>query len=529
MATVHSATYALLRKQGITKVFGNPGSNELPFLKGFPEDFDYILGLHEGVVLGIADGYALASGQPAMINLHAASGSGNAMGALTNAWYSHSPLVITAGQQARSLIGVESMLSNVDAPQLPRPLVKWSYEPACPGDVPRAMSQAIHMANQPAKGPVYLSIPHDDWQQEIDEDALLLADREVASASMPSDAQLNRLAERVNNASNPVLVLGPDVDAYHANALAVELAEKLAAPVWVAPSAPRCPFPTRHHCFRGVLPAAIAGISAKLEGHDLILVIGAPVFRYHQHAPGRYLPQGAKLIHLTCDQQEAARAPMGDALVGDIHGLLSSLVAQTARHQRPAPERLPLPAPVPESQEGPIAPETLFDELNALAPEDAIYVKESTSTVTAFWQRVEMRNQGSYYFPASGGLGFGLPAAVGAQLACPDRQVIGVIGDGSANYAITALWTAAQYEIPVIFIILKNGTYGALRWFSRILDAEDSPGLDVPGLDFCAIAKGYGVDAVKVSTREEFRTAFNKALKARGPVLLEVPTTTIEP
>ncbi len=152
MPSVHSVTYSLLRRQGITTVFGNPGSNELPFLKGFPEDFRYVLGLHEGVVAGMADGYALASGRPAFVNLHAAAGTGNAMGALTNAWYSHSPLVITAGQQARSMIGVESMLANVEAPQLPKPLVKWSYEPACPEDVPRALSQAIHSASLPPRG-----------------------------------------------------------------------------------------------------------------------------------------------------------------------------------------------------------------------------------------------------------------------------------------------------------------------------------------------------------------------------------------
>ncbi|MGF1703383.1 benzoylformate decarboxylase [Photobacterium makurazakiensis] len=531
MPTVQSATYSLLRKQGITKVFGNPGSNELPFLKNFPEDFEYILGLHEGVVLGIADGYALSSGEPAFINLHAAAGTGNAMGALTNAWYSHSPLVITAGQQARSLIGVESMLANVDATQLPRPLVKWSYEPSWSGDVPRALSQAIHMANQPARGPVYVSIPHDDWQQDIDDDALLLTDRDVVTAGQPSSLQLSGLADRLNKATNPVLVLGPDVDAYQANALAVELAEKIAAPVWIAPSAPRCPFPTRHPCFRGVLPAAVAGISTMLEGHDLIMVIGAPVFRYHQHAPGRYLPSGAKLIHLTCDLQEAARAPMGDALVGNISEMMTSLLKETKRVDREMPVPLSVPTLYPDtdSEESPLAPEVVFDELNALAPEDAIYVKESTSTVTAFWQRVEMRHQGSYYFPAAGGLGFGLPAAVGVQLAQPDRQVIGIIGDGSANYAITALWTAAQYQIPVIFIILKNGTYGALRWFSRILDAEDSPGLDVPGLDFCAIAKGYGVKAVEVTSRESLRSELKEALKSKQPVVLEIPTTTIEP
>ncbi len=156
MPTVRSATYDLLRANKITKVFGNPGSNELPFLKDFPQDFEYILGLHEGGVVGMADGFSLVSGLPGLVNLHAASGTGNAMGALTNAWYSHSPLVVTAGQQARSLMGVEAMLSNVDAAQLPKPLVKWSYEPSWSGDVPRAISQAIHMATQPAKGPVYV-------------------------------------------------------------------------------------------------------------------------------------------------------------------------------------------------------------------------------------------------------------------------------------------------------------------------------------------------------------------------------------
>lgn len=160
MKTVHSASYEILRRHGLTTVFGNPGSNELPFLKDFPEDFRYILGLHEGAVVGMADGFALASGRPAFVNLHAAAGTGNGMGALTNAWYSHSPLVITAGQQVRSMIGVEAMLANVDAGQLPKPLVKWSHEPACAQDVPRALSQAIQTASLPPRAPVYLSIPY---------------------------------------------------------------------------------------------------------------------------------------------------------------------------------------------------------------------------------------------------------------------------------------------------------------------------------------------------------------------------------
>lgn len=528
MKTVRSAAYDLLRRHGLTTLFGNPGSNELPFLKDFPSDFRYILGLHEGAVVGMADGYALASGKPAFVNLHAAAGTGNGMGALTNAWYSHSPLIITAGQQVRSMIGVEAMLANVDAAQLPRPLVKWSAEPACAGDVPRALSQAIHLAGLPPKAPVYLSIPYDDWAQPAPAGVEHLAAREVGSAGMPSQAQLEDLAQRLSRAGHPLLVLGPDVDGAGANDLAVQLAERLRMPVWVAPSASRCPFPTRHPCFRGVLPAAIEGISRLLEGHDLILVVGAPVFRYHQFAPGDYLPNGARLIQLTCDPSEAARAPMGDALVGDLTLTLQALLERLEPSSRNMPAAVPRPAPRP-AEAGLLHPETVFDLLDELAPRDAIFVKESTSTVGAFWRRVEMRHPGSYYFPAAGGLGFGLPAAVGVQLAQPQRRVIGIIGDGSANYGITALWTAAQYRIPVVFLILKNGTYGALRWFAGVLDVPDAPGLDVPGLDFCQIGRGYGVHSVTASDEATLREELARALAGNEPVLIEIPTRTIEP
>lgn len=526
--TIHSASYALLRRYGMTTMFGNPGSNELPFLKDFPEDFQYILGLHEGAVVSMADGYALASGMPAFVNLHAAAGTGNGMGALTNSWYSHSPLVITAGQQVRSMIGVEAMLANVDAPQLPKPLVKWSYEPATAQDVPRALSQAIHTATTPPKAPVYLSIPYDDWEQPAPAGVEHLVDRDVQVAGLPDARQLAILTQRLNSAKNPVLVLGPDVDATRANHAAVMLADKLRLPVWVAPSASRCPFPTRHPGFRGVLPAAIAGISKILDGHDLILVVGAPVFRYHQYAPGNYLPEGARLIQITSDPHEAARAPMGDSLIGNIRATLSELAEAVEQRNCDYPPALRI-APAAADEPNRLHPESLFDVLDAVAPSDAIYVKESTSTTTAFWQRMNLQHPGSYYFPAAGGLGFGLPAAVGVQLAEPNRRVVALIGDGSANYGITALWTAAQYKVPVVFVILKNGTYGALRWFAGVLEVDNAPGLDVPGLDFCAIAKGYGVKAVNADSRASFEAALREALDSNEPTVIEVPTVTIQP
>ncbi len=531
MTTVNDATYQLLRRHGLTTIFGNPGSNELPFLAAMPEDFRYILGLHEGVVAGMADGYAQATRRPAMVNLHAASGSGNAMGALTNAWYSHTPLLITAGQQVRATIGQEVMLSNVDAVSLPRPLVKWSAEPASPRDVVRTIGQAIHTAALEPSGPVYVSIPYDDWAQETGPEEEHLAERAVEHAGELSDGQLADLVAALDAAGNPVLVLGPDVDSARGNADAVTLAERLGAPVWVAPSAARCPFPTTHASFRGVLPASVDGITSLLAGHDLILVVGAPVFRYHQYEPGNYLPEGASLLQISCDPGEAARAPMGRAVVASIGPALRRLAAAVEpRGVQQLPRAKPaLTSQATEAAGSPLAPEAVFELINELAPEDAVYVNETTSTVGAFWDRMDMRHPGSYYFPASGGLGFGMPAAVGVQLAEPERRVVAFIGDGSANYGITALWTAARYGIPVVFVILNNGTYGALRGFAAKLNALDAPGLDVPGINFVSLAAGYGVDADRADSLEKLRDCFTKALASSAPTLIEVPITTVSP
>ncbi|WP_321883911.1 benzoylformate decarboxylase [Burkholderia cepacia] len=523
MTTVHQACYEILREQGLTTFFGNPGSNELPFLKDFPEDFRYILGLQEAAVVGMADGYAQATGRPGFINLHSAAGTGNAMGALANAWNSHTPLVVTAGQQVRAMVGVEALLANVDATTLPRPLVKWSCEPSCSQDVPLALSRAIHMAEAPAPGPVYLSVPYDDWSKEAGPGVEHLAKRKVQSAGALPDEILSDIVGALNSAKNPALVVGPDVDATNANRYAVALAEKLSMPVWMSPSAPRCSFPTNHVCFRGLLPAGIASISRILDGHDLILVVGGPVFRYHQYEPGNFLPAGARLLAITCDINEASRAPMGDAVVADIHLALQALSERVDQTARPMPTSTPRPA-LATDEPGALSPERVFDILDDIGPRDAIYVNESTSTTNILWQRLRMTEQGSYYFAAAGGLGFALPAAVGIQLAKPERQVIGVIGDGSANYGIQALWTAAQYNIPAIFVIMKNGTYGALRWFAGVLKAENVPGLDVPGLDFCALAKGYGVDAIHVDSSEQLTVALHQAIASKRPMLIEVET-----
>jgi benzoylformate decarboxylase len=432
---------------------------------------------------------------------------------------------MTAGQQTRAMIGVEALLTNLDATQLPRPLVKWSQEPSIAQDVPPAMSRALHMAALPPSGPVYLSVPYDDWAAEVDPQSRGILDRQVRAVGSLDAATLSRLVKRLNAAKNAVLVLGPEVDACRANSHAVRLAEKLRAPVWAAPSAPRCPFPTTNPWFKGLLPASIKGLSAALEGHDLIVVFGAPVFRYHQYHPGSYLPDGAQLVAITTDPQEAARAPVGDAIVGDINTTLQALADHVRQVDRPSPAPKARPAPAVIGA-GPLSPEAVFDILDATVPSDAIYLNESTSTTNVLWQRLRMQEPGSYYFAAAGGLGFAMPAALGVQLAEPSRRVIAIVGDGSANYSIATLWTAARYKIPVVFLILKNGAYGALRWFAEVLKVDGVPGLDVPGIDFLAIAKGYGVQGVRAATSDELKRALSEALASQSPTLIEVPTLT---
>ncbi|HET9082404.1 MAG TPA: benzoylformate decarboxylase [Trebonia sp.] len=523
---VRDVAFEILRRQGITTIFGNPGSNELPFLAGMPEGFRYILGLHEGAVLGMADGYAQVTGQPVLVNLHAASGTGNAMGALTNAVYARTPLVLTAGQQVRPVIGLEAMLSNVDAAQLTKPLVAWAAEPACAGDVPRALAQAIFEARLQRR-PTYLSVPYDDWTAEAASNALAPAGRSVTRSARPGGPQLARIVDEVRAAKRPALVFGGDIDADGLFDEATALAERLNAPAWAAPSLHRLPFPNRHPLFRGVLPAGIAPVSDAFADHDLVLVLGAPVFRYHENLPGEYLHEGTRLLQVTDDADAAARAPFGEAVVTEPGAVIEELLKALADQAAAAPAEYTAPPAPAEGTGGALHPEQVFAALRDTQPADTSYVVESTSTNSSWWRQMDLRRGGSYFFPASGGLGFGIPAAVGVALAQPGRPVTGVIGDGSANYGITGLWTAAQHQLPVTYVLLRNGVYGALQWFAGLLEADSAPGTAIPGIDFTRLAEGYGVTAVHVRDLDHLRSVLGEA--PGGPRLIQVDTVTTAP
>jgi benzoylformate decarboxylase len=525
VASVREASFELLRARGMTTIFGNPGSTELPMLKDYPDDFTYVLGLQEAVVVGIADGYAQASGRPAHVNLHTAPGVGNAMGAIFNAQANHSPLVITAGQQARAMMTLQANLTNRDAARVPHPFVKHSFEAPLARDVPMALSRAIALASLPPLGPTFLSIPMDDWDQDADPEITAQAiARNVSGRAQADPAAIAELAERLNAARSPVLIAGPDIDAGGGWEAAVALAEAQRLPVWAspAPGGGRIGFPEGHANFAGVLPPAVGPVSETLAAHDLILVAGSSVFPYYPNIPGPLLPENAKLVAITSDPDEASRAPMGDALVADVKLTLEALLAKAgeAPEGREAPQARPEPGDPQEAD--PITGSQAMAALADVWPEDGIAVLEAPSSTMALRNRLRLSRPGSYFFGAGGGLGFGLAASVGVQMAQPDRPVVCVVGEGSAQYAITTFWSAVAYDVPVTFLVLRNTEYAILKWFSMLESVEGAPGLDLPALDVSAVASGYGVEAKKVEGREELTEALREGIAASGPRLVEV-------
>ncbi|MGC4805052.1 benzoylformate decarboxylase [Micromonospora sp. DT233] len=528
MATVRDTTYDLLRALGLTTVFGNPGSTEEPFLTDFPADFRYVHALQEASAVAMADGYAQATGRPAHVNLHTAPGTGNGMGNLVTAWHNKTPLIVTAGQQTREMLLLEPRLTNLRAAELPQPYVKWGYEPTRAQDVPAAFMRAYATAVQPPAGPVYLSLPLDDWHQPSSGPAEV---RTVATRYAPDPSRLREFAARMAAARSPVLVLGAAVDRAGAWPAAVALAERLAAPVWSAPAPERAVFPEDHPHFRGVLPYAIGPLAEALRGHDLVVVVGAPVFRYYPHVPGDHLPPGARLLHVTDDPQEAARAPVGESLLGDAGLTLAALLDLVPAAQRPPPP--PRPAPASPEAGTPPSPDALFAALARHWPPDGVLVQESPSNLAALRRRLPITRPASYFTMASGGLGFGLPAAVGIALAERDtgrgRPVVAVIGDGSFHYSVQALWTAARLRLPLAVVVPVNQQYAILKSYAELKHTPGVPGLDLPGLDLTALARGYGCAATVVTELDGLGDALRAALAEQRPTVLPVPISTDVP
>lgn len=525
---MREATYDLLRRRGVTTMFGNPGSTELPMLAGFPSDFTYVLGLQEAAVVSMADGYSQATRAPVLVNLHTAPGVGNALGSVITAQWSRAPLVITGGQQVRAMITASNWLVNIDATRVLEPAVKWAFEPPRAQDVPAAIAKALDLAQAPPSGPVFVSLPMDDWDVEIDAGPVAdLAARRVSHRAAPDPAALRALVAALDGARCPALVLGAAADLAGGWDDAVALAERAGLEVYAAPSAGRGVFPEDHERFAGFAPFAAATLADTLAPHDLVLVVGAPAFTLYPYAPARLVKPGTRLVLVSDSPDEIARAPVGDALLADPALTLAALARATTPVTRPARRReRPVDPGGPKDGAAPTA-EQVFAAVARELPDDVRLVNESPSNLHAYHRQLVNRRSGGYLTTPSGGLGYGLAAAVGAALADHKLPVLAIVGDGSLHYTVQALWTAAQHGAPLVVLVLANAEYAILKAFAVFneLTVPTIPGLDIGGLDATLVARGYGVDAREVRCAE-VGAAVAEGLAAGRPLLLQI---TIDP
>jgi benzoylformate decarboxylase len=516
MSTVREVTYQLLRDLGMTVIFGNPGSTELPFLRDMPSDFKYVLALHERSAAGMALGYAMARGEAAFVNLHSIASVGNGLSALIDAFYCHAPLVVTTGQQDRRHVLAEPFLVS-RAVDVAKPYVKWAYEPLRAEDVPAAIARGYYLAMQPPKGPVFISIPMDDWSHECQS----VAAREVTQTVLSDPTALDEVVRALDLSRNPAIVAGSQIEEDRGWHEVVALAEHLNADVYQQPIPPRWTFPRTHRLFRGSLLPAQQPLADQLADYDTVVVLGAPVFLYYAYVPGNAIKPGTRLFQITNSSLDATAALAGTSVVGSVSEAAKYLRTHTrARNLRVTPQR---PDPAEPKPEYPITPAYLFSVLNKVMPRNAVIAEECPSSKGDLDRYLMLDEPGSFYSVPNGILGFGLPAAVGLQMAHPERRVVCPIGDGSVQYSIQTLWTAAQHNLPVVIIVLRNADYSALKAFCDFTQVgRNVAGMDLPGIDMVQIAQGYGVTAQEVDRPEDLEPALKEAFASTAPQLISV-------
>jgi len=451
----------------------------------------------------------------ALLNLHSAARVGHALGNIFTAFKNQTPLVITAGQQARSILPYEPFLYAAEAAEFPRPYVTWRCEPARAEDVPLAIARAYYTAMQAPRGPTFVSIPVDDW----DRPGVPVEPRQVSRTVLGDPALLAEAAAALGRAERPALVVGASVARDDAWAETVALAERHQAAVFASPMSGRNSFPENHRLFAGFLPADREKIVRALTGHDLVLVLGAPVFTYHVEGFGPFIPPDSKLIQLVDDPAMAAWAPAGAAIVTGLKLGVRALLDGPAPRPRPTPLGLVRPRRLTGER---LTDRYLLQQIAALRPAGSLIVEEAPSSRGPMHDHLPILEQDSFFTCASGGLGHGLPAAVGVALGRPGEKVIAVLGDGSAMYAIQGLAAAAELRLPIAFVILNNNRYQALHEFADHFGLPEPVGTRLPPLDFCGLAHSQGLDAIRAACREELDPALQIAFQAARPMLVEV-------
>jgi benzoylformate decarboxylase len=539
-----SAFIELLKSEGVTQMFGNPGTTELPIMHALTDhpDMGYVLGLQESIVIAMADGYVRASGKLAACNVHVAPGLGNAIGAIYTAHVSGTPMIVTAGQQEQGHGLTEPLLY---APLVPiaQPVVKWATEVTQLADLPRIMHRAAKVAMTPPTGPVFISLPGDILNAfgTID----LGSATRVETAVRPADAVLKQLATRLLAAEKPVILAGHEIVTSDAFDEAARFADALGAPVYQQTVVTGAHFPSEHPLFLGQLSRDQKRVRQLLEPYDTLICIGADVLRMSVYSETDPLPPHMKVIQLGLRDWEmgknyaaelAVRADVKETLaaltpmVVDLGGaarrtrnqaMVASLRAKNWLAQREARRK----AAAAKADAQPLSGDWLMMALCDALPNDAIVVDEGITTAAALNTYLPYRDRYGYFGNVSGGIGWGIAAAVGVQLAQPTRRTVAIIGDGSAMYSIQALWSAANQKLPVVFVICNNGGYRIIKQRLKAFHGNSTfIGMDFkqPAIDSVSLAKGFGMQAHRITEAADFVARFKAALAGNEPVLLEV-------
>jgi benzoylformate decarboxylase len=537
----------ILKQEGVEILFGNPGTTELPLMDALAVDNElrYVLGLQEAAVMAMADGYAQASGKLAVVNLHVAPGLGNAMGMLYDAQKAASPILLTAGQHDQQFNATEPILW-ADLPPIARPFVKWSSEVRRLQDLPRLVHRAAKTALAPPTGPVFLSLPGDVLQAEADID--LLAPTRVAPRLRGDPAAVEEAAALLAAAKTPLIMAGDAVAQSRAHAELVALAELVGAPVYAEIVPSSASFPASHPLFRGAMGRITPAIRQVFEQYDLVFSVGADLFTLSLPSPVEPIPPGVPLIHLDIDPWELGKNyPVAVAILGDPKATLPDLTA-AVRQRMSAGQRVAARERLDAAREAirgerealvaqaraaaaatPIQPLALLHAIGETLPADAVVVDETISSGVGIRQLMRSDDPQSFFGLRGGGIGWGLPAAIGVKLALPERPVVALIGDGSAMYTCQALWTAAHDRIAVVFVIFNNRSYRILKqrlYAQRGLAAQVDTyvGMELldPPIDFVSLARSLGIAAERANTLHETTDLLRKGLSDGAAMLIDV-------
>jgi len=534
----------LLISEGVTHLFGNPGTTELPIMQALPDypGLRFILGLQESVVMGMADGYARASRQLTAANVHVAPGLGNAMGALYNAKFSGSPVILTAGQQEQGHGLLEPLLYD-DLSSMAAPLVKWSIEVTRLQDLPRIMRRAAKIAMTPPTGPVFISLPGDILNEtaEIDMGQSVRIDHRVR----PSDKSLDELANALLSAKNPVIISGQELSSQQAFVDASALASLIGAGVFQESVPFSATFPTSHPQYLGMLTRSQENVRKTLDPFDLVLCLGADLLRMSVYSPIEPLPNHSRVLHLSERSWELGKNYRTElALQANVCETLSVLLPLLrSRIDTKYEEQAQIRAIALEQQNWTVTRNKLATQVltqssmrpmsastfvmhitNQLTP-DVIVVEEALTSTQSLPQYLHQHYPDSFFGLASGGLGFAIPGAVGVSMAKPGRPVVAIVGDGSAMYGIQGLWSAAHFRLPITYVIANNKGYRIIK--ERLVSMQGSDrfiGMDMndPAINYCQLAQSMGMGSIKVSDPADLDAALKAGIQSGKPNLIEV-------